>query len=105
MKTITKIYTTLLVIFGLVTALVTPNLLSSLQPTSSFNNFEVVQAASSGITYYVDASIGNDSNNGTTETAALKTIDKAAEKVVPGDTVLVKNGTYNEPYGINMRKS
>lgn len=105
MKTQTKIYTILLVILGIVAALVTPHLLSSLQPTTSFNNFEVVQAASAGITYYVDASTGNDSNNGTIETAALKTIDKAAEKVIPGDTVLVKNGTYNEPYGINMRKS
>lgn len=105
MKTPREFYLTFLVILGIVAAFVTPNLLFSFQPTTSFNNFEVVQAASSGITYYVDASTGNDSNNGTTETAALKTIDKAAEKVVPGDTVLVKKGTYNEPYGINMRKS
>jgi type II secretory pathway pseudopilin PulG len=105
MKTPRKIHLTFLVILGIVAALVIPNWLSSFQPTTSFNNFEVVQAASSGITYYVDANSGNDSNNGTAETAPLKTIDKAAEKVVPGDTVLVKNGTYNEPYGVNMRKS
>lgn len=100
-----KIYIILLFILGIVAALVTPNWLSSFQPITTFNNFEVVQAANSGITYYVDASSGNDSHNGTTETAPLKTIDKAAEKVVPGDTVLVKNGTYNEQDGINMRKS
>ncbi len=105
MKVSRKIYTTLLVIFGIVAALVTPKLISPFQPTISFNNFEVVQAANSGLIYYVDASAGNDSNDGTTETAPLETIDKAAEKVVPGDTVLVKNGTYNEPNGINMRNS
>jgi parallel beta-helix repeat protein len=69
------------------------------------SSFSRAQAATPGITYYVDASIGNDNNSGTTETSPLKTISKATEKVTPGDTVLVKNGTYNEPYGVNMRTS
>jgi parallel beta-helix repeat protein len=69
------------------------------------SSFSRAQAATSGITYYVDASSGNDSNLGKTEASPLKTISKATEKVAPGDTVLVKNGTYNEPYGVNMRTS
>jgi parallel beta-helix repeat protein len=85
---------------GIVTTLVTIALSFSFQFDSRFN---IAQAA--GATYYVDASIGNDGNSGTTETSPLKTISKATEKVAPGDTVLVKNGTYNEPYGVNMQKS
>ena len=85
---------------GIITTLVTIALPFSFQLDSSFN---MAQAA--GATYYVDASIGNDGNSGTTETSPLKTISKATEKVAPGDTVLVKNGTYNEPYGVNMQTS
>ena len=45
-------------------------------------------------TYYV-ATNGNDTNIGT-ETQPWKTIQKAANSIVAGDTVLVKSGTYNE---------
>lgn len=51
---------------------------------------------SSGKIYYVDKTKGNDSNPGTTQTLAFKTIQKANEKVVAGDVVYVKNGTYDE---------
>jgi parallel beta-helix repeat protein len=47
-------------------------------------------------TYYVDASIGNDANLGTSEALALKTIQSASQKAVAGDIVYVKSGTYKE---------
>ena len=57
----------------------------------------------SGKTYYVDNSKGDDSNPGTTETLAFKTIQQANQKVAAGDIVYVKNGTYDE--NITVRKS
>ena len=45
-------------------------------------------------TYYVSTS-GNDANPGT-EAQPWATIQKAANTVVAGDTVLIKSGTYNE---------
>lgn len=48
----------------------------------------------SGITYYVSTS-GNDNNAGTLA-APWRTIQKAANTVHAGDTVLVRAGTYNE---------
>jgi hypothetical protein len=53
-----------------------------------------VQAA----TYYV-ATTGNDSNPGT-QTAPFKTIQRAAIVANPGDTVLVRAGTYSESVDI-----
>ena len=44
-------------------------------------------------TYYVDATSGNDSNPGTTETLPWKTLTKAANTAQAGDTVLVRDGT------------
>jgi parallel beta-helix repeat protein len=46
-------------------------------------------------TYYVSPS-GNNSNAGTSAGAPLKTINKALEKVVAGDTVYLRGGTYRE---------
>ncbi len=43
---------------------------------------------------------GDDTRSGTSEAQALKTIGKAAALVQPGDTVLVKNGTYGS-FGVN----
>jgi|CXWL01.1.fsa_nt_gi parallel beta-helix repeat protein len=48
-----------------------------------------VQAA----TYYV-ATTGNDANSGTTLAAPFRTIQKAANIVQAGDTVLIRKGTY-----------
>src|SRR5680860_601622 len=44
--------------------------------------------------YYVSNEIGNDSNNGLSETTPFKTIQAAANMTLPGDTVYVMNGTY-----------
>jgi parallel beta-helix repeat protein len=46
-------------------------------------------------TYYV-ATTGNDSNTGTSVSAPMRTITRAVNKVVAGDTVYVRGGTYRE---------
>jgi hypothetical protein len=46
-------------------------------------------------TYYVDQTIGDDSHPGT-EAEPWLTIQKAADTLGPGDTVLIKTGTYQE---------
>ncbi len=48
-----------------------------------------------GTTYYVDGSAGADNNPGTAS-LPWKTIQKAANTMVAGDTAIVKAGTYNE---------
>lgn len=51
-------------------------------------------------TYYVSPS-GNDSNAGTSA-SPFRTIQKAANIVIPGDTVIVRNGTYTDTDGNNI---
>jgi len=53
-------------------------------------------AAANGATYYIDkgSAASSDSNLGT-ETAPWKTITKANQSLRPGDTVLIKAGSYN----------
>lgn len=51
-------------------------------------------AFASAATYYV-ATNGNDASSGT-EASPWRTIQKAANTLVAGDTVYVKQGTYNE---------
>ena len=53
-----------------------------------------ITALSSGASFYVSPS-GNDSNPGTL-TSPWRTIQHAANSVLPGDTVNVLTGTYNE---------
>ncbi len=45
--------------------------------------------------YYVDANLGNDSNEGTDENAPWKTLSKAVSTLGLGDGVKVKPGTYD----------
>jgi hypothetical protein len=66
-------------------------------PDRHWNRAEVpVAPVGSGRTYYVDGLAGNDSNGGTTETTAFKTISQAVGFGGPGVTVRVKAGLYRE---------
>jgi hypothetical protein len=55
------------------------------------------QPSAWGATYYV-AAPGSDTNSGT-QSAPFGTIQKAADTVNPGDTVLVADGTYTDTDG------
>jgi hypothetical protein len=46
-------------------------------------------------TYYVSPS-GSDDNAGTSPGSPLRTLQKAADRTLPGDTVSIMGGTYNE---------
>jgi len=46
--------------------------------------------------YYVNSVSGNDANTGISLNAPLRTIQKAADRTVPGDTCLVLPGSYDE---------
>ena len=54
----------------------------------------------SQINIYVSDTNGSDSYTGLRESDPLQSINKAIEKVTPGDTILVMNGIYkNSGYG------
>jgi len=55
----------------------------------------VVNTASSATMYYVDGVLGNDTNLGTPD-APWRSIQRAANSLQAGDTVVVNAGTYNE---------
>jgi len=64
-------------------------------------------AASTGATRVVDAAAGNDGHPGT-EAAPWKTLNKAFASLRPGETALVKTGTYSgriDPTGANSGTS
>jgi parallel beta-helix repeat protein len=50
--------------------------------------------------YYVSGT-GRDSNPGTSEAIAFRTLQKAADLVKAGDTVYIMNGTYEQPKYLN----
>jgi len=57
--------------------------------------FSLISSSWAATTYFV-ANNGNDLNNGTSISTPFKTIQKAMGKVVAGDTVYVRGGTYRE---------
>ncbi len=58
-----------------------------------------------GTTYYVDSNGGNDSNEGTSEGKAFRTLDKVnALDLAPGDTVLLKKGSVFEDQALKFTK-
>ena len=59
-------------------------------------SFQPSTGSAAGITYYVSAENGSDSNNGTSLNTAFKTIQKAADMATAGDTVLIGGGVYRE---------
>ena len=56
-------------------------------------------------TYYVDALKGNNNNSGTNAAQAWATIQKAADNVEGGSTVIIAGGIYNEKVAITSRCS
>lgn len=52
-------------------------------------------ASAQAQTYYVDVKSGKDFNKGTSD-APFKTIQKAADLVTAGDTVIIRSGVYYE---------
>ena len=73
-----------------------------------FSTFVISEAAT---TYYVDVKHlrASDNNSGTYVASPFKTIQKAADVVVAGDTVIVKDGIYtdtnNDNYVVLIRRS
>ncbi len=59
--------------------------------------FGLVKSSLAADMYYVSPS-GNDINPGT-EASPFRNIQRAADIVNPGDTVIVKDGTYSAPTG------
>ena len=58
--------------------------------TASTETIVAEAAASGGTTYYVDSTIGDDSNSGTSPETPWKTLDKVtATTFLPGDTILL----------------
>lgn len=58
-----------------------------------------------GTTYYVDSNGGNDSNEGTSEGKAFRTLDKVnALDLEPGDTVLLKKDLYSRIRLLSLQK-
>lgn len=56
----------------------------------------VVSHPATNINYYVSSVTGSDDNDGLTPETPFKTIQKAADLTLPGDTVHIMNGTYGE---------
>ncbi|MCA1854059.1 MAG: hypothetical protein LC647_17240, partial [Beggiatoa sp.] len=50
--------------------------------------------AATAATYYVNPVSGNDANNGTTVAQAVKTMNRAGDLAVAGDTVKLMQGHY-----------
>ena len=58
-------------------------------------SFAFVFSLLSGTEYFVSVK-GSDQNNGLSEKTPFRTINKAAKKIVPGDTVTILPGEYHE---------
>ena len=58
-----------------------------------------------GTTYYVDSQRGDDSNDGTAENKAFRTLGKVNElNLEPGDTILLKKGSVFEDQALTFTK-
>ena len=75
---------------------------ASMVPTVPVNAKE---SATTGTTYYVDSIGGKDSNDGTSESKAFKTLEKVnGLNLEPGDTVLLKKGSVFEDQALKFTK-
>jgi hypothetical protein len=62
----------------------------------------VIQAAPEGNLFYLSPA-GNDSNSGTSRTAAWATFDRAWQDLYPGDTLILLDGVYYQSLRPNRR--
>jgi parallel beta-helix repeat protein len=64
------------------------------------SNTVTVEIEITGKIWYVSPS-GSDSNDGSSESKAFKTMQRGVDSLQPGHTVLVMNGTYSDPKETN----
>lgn len=70
-----------------------------LQAISVFALFFCLSPASWAVTYYVSTS-GKDTNSGTSLSYPFRTIQRAVDKAIAGDTINIRGGTYRESVSI-----
>ena len=88
---------------GALALLLAGTTVASMMPAVSVN--AEGQNTATGTTYYVDSKSGSDSNDGTSESKAFKTLDKVnALDLEPGDTVLLKKGSVFEDQALQFTK-
>ena len=75
---------------GLGDAVMDKKSLTDTDPIKVTNSVDKYQG--SGTVYYVSSSSGNDQNDGLSSQKPLKSIDRAQDRVKPGDYVLLKRG-------------
>ncbi|WP_447964781.1 right-handed parallel beta-helix repeat-containing protein [Nitrospira sp. Ecomares 2.1] len=73
----------------------TPTTTTPTTTTSSTSSSS--SSSSDGDTYFVAASTGNDGNSGTQQ-SPFKTLERAVDVLLPGDTLYVRGGTYQGFY-------
>ena len=66
-----------------------------LRPEDAALSFKTDAVPTAPLVYYV-APDGNDANDGLSRKKALRTINRAATRTRPGDTVMIAGGVYNE---------
>ena len=60
-----------------------------------------VPASITGNTYYIDGTLGKDTNDGKSLASAFATVKMGVSKVAAGDTVLIRAGLYREGLNLN----
>ena len=75
---------------------------STTPETSTRDEESDPEPSKTGKTYYV-ATDGNDSNSGLESSKPLKKIQTGIDKLSAGDTLIIKNGTYNEKLSIDKK--
>lgn len=62
---------------------------------------KIIQSSNTKNTFYIDQNNGDDKNNGSIN-APFSSVKKGLQSMEPGDTLLVKNGTYKEEFSYNI---